>query len=1226
MNFIKQSIIVGAFLCSVFSQNMKIVHMEGTYDLDGDGLQEFASVESGSYGNKTLSVIRYYEIDKGGYQKMGWELEAPDGLLGNFVDVELGDLDGDGIPELITISNLAEPDQEELLQPIAFYYFWDGERFSENAGGVLNLSGGRNFVRSHNFVLMDYDGDMDQELAVSLGSPLREIVILDLNEDGEWVVVQTVKPSGMRSGIGAIYVTAVDWNRDGFDEIVVLSPEGSILRSQPFYNLGSELVMGEGQNTPIPGLDGLIPTAVSLTDWDKDGYVDILIPFYNGDIVSMTLTEDYLSIEKLPIEGGPLSEMRVADFNQDSFDDMLLVSGDMNILTLVSGGIDGIVEPFEYFTLEEDNVREAQVFSVLPQIVQGVYSGSVIAAGWDGNEAVLFLTDLGHGPEPTTPEVLDVVSQEEDVLDVFPHIPKEEISLPKISKPIETMGQPLPGGVLPRHVLTVNQSFAYTLPEEEKKEFYSFRWLQPPPKGMFFHYDSRSVRWVPNDGQLGAYKLAYHVERKLGENITPMTTKEDSLLTYKVVPNLEGDDERLWIYVNDPPLFASEPLGTEFVAGDTFVYTPIILDKNPDVSLNFQLEVSPNGMVLNGDGSLFWQTDSSHIAVYDVRLVVSDGFDRATQNFSLFARAGVKILSEAPQNATIDDLYRYKVDIWRPDLEHILNFSLINNPDGMIINDTGTITWTPSLTQIDTQQFVVKVNHGIAVDSQRVKLYVNHPPVVEAAPMKMNVINLGEEYRFQLAVSDPNINDDLIYVAHEMPSGMRMDPYGGMIVWEPTRENIDFSHLMLEVGDGRATQLIESEFFVNAPINIVSIPPMQGTVGQAYQYQIMTSDMNRGSLLPYDVVVPLEVVENYRIYSIQVSDDVYMENIDRYLMDWQNAETVYLTESDVLDTLSLEVSRLNIKKYVHSIFWENDRLNIIVESVDDRTVAIKDILWEFFQGNKGRPPKVMARKLGAVKYTLLEFPDGMEVDEYTGTISWTPTTEQVDKQRVSYLVSDGYTKDEQSFDVYINHPPVIVSNAPVSGMVGEVFKYQLQVEDKNDDADLLFSLIKAPHGMQMSKKGKVVWIPKSAQINNNSFTVQVSDGYQNDTQEGKVFVNINPNIISTPRPVALTGHLYKYQVVAEDLNKDRVAYKAVKLPKYSTFNRKTGIFSWKPRPNQRGPNDIVLIAVDGRGAVASHEFQIHVFEDPSARQMINTGWPLLLSFVGIMFAWGMAQI
>ena len=146
--------------------------MEGTYDLDGDGLQEFASVENGVSGNKKLSVIRYYELDENGYQKMTWELEAPDGLLGSFVDVELGDLNGDGIPELITVSNMAEPDQEELLQPIAFYYYWDGERFSEEAGSVLNLSGGHNFVRGNNFVLMDYDGDMDQELVVSLGSPL----------------------------------------------------------------------------------------------------------------------------------------------------------------------------------------------------------------------------------------------------------------------------------------------------------------------------------------------------------------------------------------------------------------------------------------------------------------------------------------------------------------------------------------------------------------------------------------------------------------------------------------------------------------------------------------------------------------------------------------------------------------------------------------------------------------------------------------------------------------------------------------------------------------------------------------------------------------------------------------------------------------------------------------------------------------------------------------------
>ena len=1224
---IRQFLYFGLWFSLMFSQQYKIDHMEGTYDLDGDGFMEFASLESKINGDKKLSVVRYYELDDNGYQTLEWELESPDGLLSNFVDVELGDLDGDGVPELITVSNMGDPDKKELLQPIAFYYYWDGERFSEEAGSVFNLSGGRDFVLGHNFVLMDYDGDMDQEVAVSLGSPLREIVILDLNKDNEWRIVQTLKPNGMKSGISAVYVSAIDWNRDGFDDLVIVSAEGEVLRTQPFYNIDSELIVGGGQETPIPGLDGLMPTKMSVIDWNKDGWLDSVLPFYNGDLISLTLHGDYIDIAKLPIDGGPLSDVSIADFNQDSYNDLLMVSGDMNILSLAYGSPDGVAKSEDYFSIEENQGPLSQVFTALPVIVQGKYNGSVIAAGWDGTLSTIFLIELGRGLEPKTPDVAGLEEQVEETLDIFPEIPLSDIDVPQVPKPLKSMGQPLPDGVLPKHVLTVNQSFAYTLPEKEKQEFYSFRWLQPPPKGMFFHYDSHSIRWVPDTTQLGAYRLAYHVERKLGEDVMPMSAKEDSLVTYKVVPNLEGDDERLWIYVNDPPIIASEPLGTEFVAGDTFVYKPLVLDRNPDASLGYQLEASPDGMEIMNDGTIVWTTDSTHINVYDIRLVVSDGFDRSTQNFSLFARAGVKILSEAILEAEVDKTYNYKVDIWRPDLEHILNFSLPVSPDGMSIDETGLITWTPGVTQIDTQLFTVKVNHGVAVDSQLVSLFVNHPPIIKNAPMDMSVISLGEEYRFQIDVIDPNKNDDLIYTAIEMPDGMRMDPYGGLIIWEPTRENIDFSKLVVEISDGRVAQTIKADYYVNAPVNIVSIPAMQGSVGKQYEYQIMNSDMNRGALLAYNEIVKLETAENYRIYSIQISDDVYIENIDRYIMDWNNAEAVYLSEqTDELDSLTLEVSRLNIKKYVDHVFWENNRLIVIVESVDDRTVAIKDILWEFFQGNKGTPPRVVATKLGSKKYTLLEFPDGMEIDQYSGTISWTPTIDQIDKQKVSFVISDGYAKDEQSFEVYVNHQPVIISSPPISAMVGEVFKYNIQVEDKNVDADLLYTLTKGPQGMQMSKNGKVVWIPKAAQINDNKFTFEVSDGFTNDEQSGMIFVNINPNIISTPRPVALTGHQYKYRVVAEDLNKDRVAYKAVKLPKYSTFSRKTGMLSWKPKPNQRGPNDIILVAIDERGAVTSHEFQIHVFEDPSARQMINTGWPLLLSFVGIMFAWGMAQI
>ena len=322
--------------------------------------------------------------------------------------------------------------------------------------------------------------------------------------------------------------------------------------------------------------------------------------------------------------------------------------------------------------------------------------------------------------------------------------------------------------------------------------------------------------------------------------------------------------------------------------------------------------------------------------------------------------------------------------------------------------------------------------------------------------------------------------------------------------------------------------------------------------------------------LSYDEIIALDQIENFRVYSIQISDDVYIENIDRYIADWNNSESVYLTDSESEDSLSLAVSRLNLKKYVNNVFWEDDRLNIIVESVDDRTIAIKDILWEFFQGNKGRPPRITARRIGPYKYTLVDFPDGMEIDEFSGTIRWKPTLDQVDNQKVTYVVSDGFTKDEQSFDIYVNHNPLIISNPPISAMVGQIFKYDIQVEDSNKDSDLLFSLKKGPQGMQMSKNGKIVWIPKPSQINENNFTFEVSDGYSSDSQREKIFVNINPSIISTPRPVALTGHEYKYRVVAEDLNSDKVAYRAVKLPKYSTFSRKTGMLMCRARPNQRG--------------------------------------------------------
>jgi len=321
----------------LFGTDLKIIHMEGTFDLDQDGLVEFATVEVGQEDGHPISMLRYYEIDGDGYQQLNWELAAPDGLLGNFVGLKLGDLNGDGSPELITVMNLTDEKEERILHPIVFYYPWDGTEFSEEPAGSLNLSQQNTFLRCHNFVLLDRDNDDDQELLVSLGSPVRGLAIVDVNADDELEITTRLEPESMRFGSGFVYGGVIDFNHDGYDDIISFSPEGNVMKAQPFINKKGNFVEAEAVIKTIPGINSFINKSITLTDWDSDGFEDVLVPFQSGHLIALTLSDAGLDIDEIENDAGPLSDVRAADFNQDGFSDLLLVSGEMNMITLSFG-------------------------------------------------------------------------------------------------------------------------------------------------------------------------------------------------------------------------------------------------------------------------------------------------------------------------------------------------------------------------------------------------------------------------------------------------------------------------------------------------------------------------------------------------------------------------------------------------------------------------------------------------------------------------------------------------------------------------------------------------------------------------------------------------------------------------------------------------------------------------------------------------------------------------
>ena len=114
--------------CSILT-GQKIVNMNGTYDLDGDNMLEFVALELNPSKDIFPKLVRYYEIDVDGYQNVIWEFIPPVALEGDFVDAKVGDVNGDGVPELVVVMNLTRFGENNTPHVFIATYDLDGTHF-----------------------------------------------------------------------------------------------------------------------------------------------------------------------------------------------------------------------------------------------------------------------------------------------------------------------------------------------------------------------------------------------------------------------------------------------------------------------------------------------------------------------------------------------------------------------------------------------------------------------------------------------------------------------------------------------------------------------------------------------------------------------------------------------------------------------------------------------------------------------------------------------------------------------------------------------------------------------------------------------------------------------------------------------------------------------------------------------------------------------------------------
>src|SRR5690606_36605500 len=125
-------------------------------------------------------------------------------------------------------------------------------------------------------------------------------------------------------------------------------------------------------------------------------------------------------------------------------------------------------------------------------------------------------------------------------------------------------------------------------------------------------------------------------------------------------------------------------------------------------------DAAPEGMSIDANGLITWQTSYSDAGTYELHIYVSDGVATVERTFNLSIsntnRAPV-ITSQPVINAQATIDYIYAISVEDPDGDTV-SLSLSNKPAAMSLSLEGVLYWTPLLNDVGQQPVTVVASDG----------------------------------------------------------------------------------------------------------------------------------------------------------------------------------------------------------------------------------------------------------------------------------------------------------------------------------------------------------------------------------------------------------------------------------------------------------------------------------------------------------------------------------
>ena len=859
-----------------------------TNDINQNGISDVLAFE----GKTIVKNVEILEINNNSLSSI-WKYSLPESFVGYFSDATI----------------LSKSTNEHLLVLIAalknsskvfFVFNISNGKINTSPSSILGLPSEFSHLKNpKQIAVIDWDNDLEDEMAISFSGAFRSILICDII-DNQIHVIDNLADDFLSITFSPILIGSGDLNGDKKEDLIVID-NGRKANARIFLNGMKKdglRILG------LKDLGQLSFLSKQSVNFDNSGGDELFFSSKNSGL-------HYLFVESI---------------------------GRVNQAVTVKTGL--LIDTIKKIYIAEKTSNN-QIVTVDPNGNLGRYeivadNGALNIGVFENkkiNFSVMRPNEISSIYFPKNKQL--IISAYNDIQSEIYFYNHKSFIEPAIDYSLQREDNRIP-----QIVLNVNDSSKINIPWVDSLQFYEFS-SKNLKNGMSFNAQEKAVFWQPNINQLGFNEIFFDISFKNTGSFDSIN--EDTLIQVVLNQQIFSNKDSLLIYVNDKPSLQENPSTFNVIGGDNFVYNFLSSDRNIDSKQTFYfLNDNLEGIFVDDSGSVNWKVPNKFIGQKEFNLCVDDSIDKDSINLIFNIHPKIDF-------SPLDSIYVAHVGIpfslqFAPDTSYSFNsykYLLIDAPKNMHIDNSGLFSWEPNPSQVDLNSFVVVISDDITESRQSVSVYVNSKPLISSSPPNILYLSKDENFEFRFDSFDANTDAYLDWSLIKGPNGMAIEPNGN-ISWIPN--GTDFVDYIINLSDGYDSSEFGGAIYINKPPIILSSPIKSINIGDTLFYDVKTKDENKklynnpssDNILSFSIISsPSNCIFNDNILTWIPDDDYVGDNLISFNVSDGLEKTIQsfsLFVNDIpkifnSDTVFAEVNK-QLKHKILTNDLNNDKIDI----------------------------------------------------------------------------------------------------------------------------------------------------------------------------------------------------------------------------------------------------------------------------------------------------------